>query len=321
MKLVNKIYTSNSILNKKDEYVPVTIGTRPRLATCTSVCWLNNRVIASLNLYGNTITTYEFDDKKNEFRVLQEIKNEDGARLSMSEHMSISNDGTLIAVCSAPPLFNSTPKACVNIYRFDKDKHLVNPVPIHHMEEDYLIHNVRFSPDDKYMAYADYDDSRAINIYSIIRDGDRFEIKPVFSKENHLIPMKSKAINFTRDGKFIIVAYCVSLANLTTEIKSCLVCYEFRDGKIGKVISEFNHNLGMEDIAFSQDDTIMYVSDQMNDKILKYGFDKTSGSISYIESHNPDNTLSFPHGISISKDDKYLAAANYGGDKFNVYQL
>lgn len=322
MKLINTTYTHDSILLKKDEYVPITIGIRPRLATCTAVCWLTENIIASLNLYGNRIITYKYNETNNQLEVWQEVKNEDGAKLSMSEHISISNNGKLIAVCSAPPLYKPTPKAGVNIYRFDKNTNLINPVPIFSIDEPHLVHNVRFSPDDKKISYVTYDDGRAINTYNIVDDGTNFSLTPISIKQNDFLPKKPKAINFTKDNKFAIVPYCISLVNLKTEIESCLVCYKvLENGSLGGIVYVLNQNLGMEDVVFSKEEDFFYSSDQMNDFILKYSFNKTTGEIKYVKNFNPDNTISFPHGISISFDGKKLALANYGGDKVNIYEL
>ena len=36
---------------------------------------------------------------------------------------------------------------------------------------------------------------------------------------------------------------------------------------------------------------------------------------------NPEAQLSFPHGLSISPDGKYLAVTNYGDDTVKIYAL
>ena len=320
MRLLKEIYTPNSILEKTNQYIPISIGKRSRFATCTAVCWLTSDIIASLNLYGNSIVTYCYNPVKNDFTILQEITNEDGARLSMSEHMSISPCGKLIAVCSAPPLSNPTPKSCVNIYRFLNNK--INPIPVFSVEEEHLIHNVRFTPNGKYLSYTTYQDERAIITCKIDDHISNFKLLSHEVKNNIFFPMKPKCLNFTKDGNFLIVAYCIGLVNFTGEISSCLVCYKLNEnGHIGEMVSKLYQNRGMEDIVFSPDNDYFFVSDQANDIILKYAFNNLTGEICYMDRFNPEEAISFPHGMSISKDGKHLAVANYGDDKFNLYEI
>lgn len=324
MKLIAEVYTPDSILNDSANYVPITVGQRPRIATCTSVCWLNDNIIASLNLFGNTITIFEHDKIKNEFKVLNHISNDHGLKLSMSEHMCISNNRKLIAVCSAPPLYVPTPKACVNIYRYDPVNNLINPIPIFSIEEDHLIHNVRFSHDDKNLSYICYDPSKAINTFQIVDEGlNGFDLKPIQIKPNEVLSLQPKAINYTSDGKFAIVCYCISLIYRKEKAVSSLISYKIlTDGSLSELpASIFNHDFGMEDIVWSKDESHFFVSDQLNDLILKYSFNKETGSINFLEKFNPDSSLGFPHGMSVSADGKYLCVANYGQDKFNVYEV
>src|SRR2546427_8735586 len=95
------IYTPDSILYKKGNYQPLGVGDRMRYATCTGVAWFHGDYLATLNLYGEKIITYRFDEGKKEFIFLQEINNGHGAQLHRPENMTISPDGTLLAIANA----------------------------------------------------------------------------------------------------------------------------------------------------------------------------------------------------------------------------
>lgn len=315
MKLIKNIYTPKSILENKEKYSPIAIGKRLRFATCTSVCWLNDNIIASLNLYGDKIQSYFFNKNTMELTLLQEITNKDGANLSMCEHFSISACKKYIAICS------DMPNACVNIYKIDD---LILPIPIFTITEKTLIHNVRFTLDGKYLAYVTFDKLESIKIFKIIIENNIFRLYNIFCKDNEYESIRAKAINFTKDGKFVIICYCTAAVDSVFGINSCITSYKFNpNGTIGEKISEIKDKLAIEDIIFINNDNNILVSDQSNDRILNYKFNKENGEIKEIQDtiENPDGCLSFPHGMSISDNNKYLAVSNYGDDKFNIYEL
>lgn len=315
MKLINRIFTPNSILNNKENFVPINIGNRPRYATCTSVCWLDNNTLISLNLYGDKIVVYNFNEEKNEFTIIQQIENKDGAELSMSEHFSLSPCKKFLAVCG------DVPKSCVNIYLIDK---VINPAPIYTIKDKSLIHNVRFNPNGKYLSYITFDNKESIKIFNIRHNNNEIEINNILIRENEYKSIRAKAINFTKDGKFVVICYGTAAMDSKHSINSMIVSYYFKeDGTIGGKISEIEGNISPEDIIFINDDNNILISDQANDKLINYKFNKINGEIGSIEEviENPLASLSFPHGMSMSDDNKYLAVSNYGDDNFNVYKL
>ncbi len=52
------VYTPNSILEHKEDFMPLYIDGQQRYATCTGATWFHDNYLAVLNLYGEKINTY-----------------------------------------------------------------------------------------------------------------------------------------------------------------------------------------------------------------------------------------------------------------------
>ncbi len=76
-----------------------------------------------------------------------------------------------------------------------------------------------------------------------------------------------------------------------------------------------------EDCQFLDNDNYLIISSQGDNALVAYPFNKLTGRISSNPKliKNPNARLSFPHGIGLSSDGKWLVAANYGDDSFNLY--
>lgn len=316
------VFTPNSILQQKENYSPLFVGNKKRYATCTGATWFHEDCLAVLNLYGRKIITYKFNDKEKNFDILQEINNNDGAQLVNPENLSVSPDGTLLAVC-----FDS-PHPGLKIYTIDLTTHLINPTPIFSLPAHGLIHNVRFSPDGTCLALVGWDTTKSLCIYKIINKVGNFNLELVHSVKNDSPVLKPKGINFTADSKFVVVCYAPGLdADINQknqQSESLLISYEFNNStkSLGKTISIIKTNSSTEDIAFLNNDNAVILSDQGQDRLLIYPFDPQTGSISDNRTliQNPEGQLNFPHGLGISNNGNYLVVTNYGDDKFNLYQ-
>ena len=306
------VYTQNSVFGK---LAPV--GNRKRYSTCTGVAWFHDNYIAVLNLSGENIVTYKFDKKKKEFTLVQTITNKDGARLSYSENLAISPDGRLLAVANASSHY-------VTIYTIDENTHVINPAPIIFLPCHGFIHGVRFSPDSNYVAYTSFDRDESVCVLRITNNAGSISLKSVCNRSNST-ELKTKSINFTRDGRYAALVCTRSCGEKCPTFKNILTIHRFnlQKGTIGEMVCSMPGNFFAEDIAFSRNNDAIILSEQGTDALIIYPFDPETGQIdpNYTSIQNPEAQLSFPHGICISDDGKRLAVACYGGDKFNLYQV
>jgi WD domain, G-beta repeat./3-carboxy-cis,cis-muconate lactonizing enzyme. len=243
------------------------------------------------------------------------------ACLIHAENLTFSPDGTLLALCSDLPL------AGIRLYTVDPINHLIDPQPICTIKSNELIHNVRFSSDGRYIATASFDTKTSLSVYKIITH-PTISLQCVYNQASPFPRHKSKAINFTRDNKFIIIGYSAPLSdNKYSLMKNIVRVYEFNalNGTLGALVChcEESHHGTLEDIAFLPYDSGIILSDQSNDGLTIYAFDSSTGIIDtqalFIK--NPEAQLQFPHGLAVSPHNDFLAVCNYGDDKVTIYAI
>ena len=314
---LRSVYTPGSILNQKKYYEPCTVGNRTRRASCTGVAWFHEKYLAALNLYGEKITTYQFDEEEKTFTLVQTIANKDGAQLKHPENLVASPDGKLLAVV------NSASNR-LSIYTIDTDTHIINPIPIFSLPCRGFIHGARFSPDGNYLAYVSFDKRESICVYRVVNNPDSFNLEPVCKRANN-VELQTKSINFTQDGRYAILARTYCCGEKYCLFKNVLMVYRFnqQQGTVGEIVCTVPGEFFTEDIALSFNNDAIILSDQGHDALLIYPFDPETGQVdnNYTTIQSPEAQLSFPHGMSISSNGNYLAVANYGDDKFTLYQL
>ncbi len=317
------IYTPNSILEHKENYLPLYVGTKLRYATCTGASWFHENYLAVLNLYGKKINTYKFLPEQQNFELLQEINETQGAQLEVSENLTVSPDGSLLALCSCPP------DAGVKLYRINVETHLIDSKPIFTLKKDLLVHNVRFTPDGKYLALTWWDNNTAVSIYKIVRNAQDISLEFVSYKANTISHLATKGINFTKDGKFAVVVYSAQIGGRLDHVKSGLISvYTFNadNGSLGDLVCSMDKGYPefcCEDVSFIDNDNAIIASDQHNSMLTIYPFNPVTGQIGsdFTHIHGPETKLDFPHGIGIKQDGKYMVVTNYGSDTFNLYRL
>lgn len=319
-KPICSVYTPNSILQKKEQYVPYFIGGRSRYATCTGAAWFHENYFAVLNLYGANIRTYKWDAVCNRCTMVQEVNNKDGMRLFQPENLTVSPDGRLLAVCNAQT-------SNIELHTIDVDTHLIDPKAIFSLNASGLVHNVRFTSDGKYFAYVTFNNNEEIAICEVHND-KKCNLTRVYQQINQFPNMRAKGINFTKNNRFAAVCYANCATGQSGTInKGLVVVYAFdnSNGTLSDPICIINTPElgGPEDIALLYDDHAIIVSNQANDTLVILPFNPETGQIGEgdVVLQNPQSQLSFPHGMSVSQDGKYLVVTNYGDDKFNIYRI
>jgi 6-phosphogluconolactonase (cycloisomerase 2 family) len=316
------IYTPNSILAHQEDYKPLYVGLRQRYGTCTGAAWFHEYYLAVLNLLGKKIIVYKFNPVLLTFTALQEINNLQGANLCNSENLVASPDGTLLAVCS------DKPSAGITLYAIDQETHRINPLPLLFVPARQLIHNVRFSHDGAYLATVGWDNKAAVCIYQVLKEDNNVRLKKVYQKA-HIPSLKPKGIYFSHNNKFVIICYSTPLSAtpaFTSRSKIEIYPFNYSEGSLANMICNITNEEGsesFEDLALINNDTTLVLSNQMNDSLVMYPFNPHTGQL---DNHpqliqNPQAQLSFPHGLALSPNGKYLVVTNYGDDKCNLYQI
>ena len=309
--------TPNSILTHKEEYEPLPLANRKRYATCTGVAWLDDRTLAMLNLYGQHLQIYSFDERQGVVSLLQEINNNQHAQFTFPENLAVSPDRTLMLIANSRP-------GSVALYSMNPDL-TINPEPLTMIPYKGLVHNVRFTPNGAFCACASFNKSMSICVYKIVIHESQLGLELVYTRGVNS-RLRAKAITFTADGAYAITAYGLTLQDsMQYPMMGIIEVYTFdqQKGTLKEKICQVSGPFAYEDLLLLDSRGVLLVTDQYNDKILMYRFDVHTGYIhpDYTVIENPYAQLSFPHGLGMSPDGKYLAVTNYGNDAVNIYRL
>lgn len=315
LKYISTVFTPDSILQNKQNYKPLCVVNRWRYGTCSGACWFHDSYLATVNIYGEKIITYRFDEQAKQFSIVQQIQNQS---IKYPEQLNISPDGTLLAIC------NTRGKPIIYIFMIDLQTHLINPVPVVTLPVRGFIHNLRFSPNGHYFAYASFEDKESLCIYKVIRHSNGIKMEHLNTYASNVPVLKAKAVNFTKDNNYIIRGYALSVnSTQARSVESLIVVHKFNvDGSVGGFVSEVRGDASLEDLALVCNDTAIILTDQNRDVLCKYPFDSTTGRIgTEYTIERGEGELSFPHGIGASPNGKYVVVTNYGNDSFSLYEV
>lgn len=301
------------------------VGERSRFSTCTAVAWFpDQKHLISANLIASTMQTFQFDENFATLHPLQFFSSAQGTKLMKPEHLAFSSDGTLMGVANGNG-------GILTFYKVNGCQ--IHPIPVAIIKEaeKTKFHSIRFSSDDRFLAYVNNDKDSRISIAKIHRKGKKLSFSPSYSQavSKSLNLMKSKGIAFSPDQKWVAVCYSRRAAwTPNKDYESAVEIYAFDSisGTIDPIPAGRTtaHLCVTEDILFDPLQPYLYVSNQGNDTITVHEYDPHSGAIQDTLHNclkNPEAALSFPHGISITKDGRFLASSNYGDNKVTVYSI
>ena len=314
-------HTPDSPLLKPTSFRSRLIGRRQRHATCSGVAWFHGRHIATVNLLGNSIHTYQFDEVARSFAPLQTLVN--AAGLAEPENLSFSPDGRLLAVT------NSRDGAVV-LYDVDRSTHRIDPTPVAriHCAGDVNAHGVSFSHCGRFLAFTTVDSPGYLRVFTIVHSAaGRVLATPFQHIANMVAPLKPKGVDFSPDGRRVVVCYAPNAGSGPEGGRGLLAMHSFdaERGLGSQPLWSGGAELGLrnpDDVRFSPYGSHVVVTNQDIDTATILTVDEENGAFRQTTTlRHPRAQLSFPHGIGISKDGKYLAIANYGHDTFTVYAI
>jgi hypothetical protein len=307
------------------DFVPYAVSGRMRRATCSGVAWFRDYHLAVVNLYGGHLRVYRFHPGGVVSPARLELLHELSDGIEFPEDVAVSPDGNLLAVSHS-----LSKEFGVSLFRMDATS--LAPIParekIRPGAEGVAFHGVSFSPDSRHLVFTEISTPGYIEV---VRVASATRERTCFI-ENRLAPLKPKSVAFSHDGRFAAVtmalnAFLGSQAPPTTGIVS-VHRFDAANGVIdAQAVAEFKApaiDLASMDIckflptAPGEPYRILVV-DQGADAITLFEFDAEDRTIA------PAGVfaggLSFPHGIDVSTDGRFVAMTNYGDDSVCIARL
>jgi 6-phosphogluconolactonase (cycloisomerase 2 family) len=319
--------TPNSVLygRGKSTVQEIRVEQRVRLATCSGVAWFHHSCLATLNLASGSIHVYKFDQDKQELALIQALENQ--AHLSTSSELAVSPDGRWMAVSRS---FEGT----VFVYAIHPQKHTLSASPIRSfsMPGDWYVHGVCFSPDGRTLAYMTIDKVSHLRVcqFDVNAEGDLPDITVRQSIRNSFGRHKPKSAAYSPDGRFLVVVYSPNAGARRWPFnrRSRLAVFSVQSDRSlrSKPIFTAGDEFATacpEDVCFYPSGDRILISNQSNDTLVELGFNRATGELGpvlsfFAKSHAQ---LSFPHGVSMTDDGRYLAVANNGDDRVLLFAL
>jgi WD40 repeat protein len=301
---ISVFYTLNSVLSNPPKRQLI-VGNRSRWATCTDVRWSpDGSYLASLGLLDHTLWFYHFDGT-----TLQPISHYvlSNSEINAPEKLIFSPDGNSLAIVG----YNS-----IAFFSASDGQHA--PQLLHASREKIgILHDAAFTSDGNYFAYITVSQPCGIHLFK--KEGEKL-IKIQFALETFGSSCP-KGIAFSEDNQFLIVVFARNAGS--KKLESYLAVYAFNEKIKFPAISMQSYEGSLESVAFSVDCKAIYCADQALDRVLSFSFDPQTGALGEltVALQNPEACLSFPHGIGISPDGKYLAVSNDGDDKITIYEI
>ncbi|MFK7896706.1 MAG: hypothetical protein AB8G23_12770 [Myxococcota bacterium] len=330
--------TEGSILEDPTDYSVWYCDGRPRYATCSGVSWFHQNYLVTVNVLGNAIHTYRYEADADRLTLLQTLRNTQS--MIKPENVSVSPTGTLVAMTDMGA-------GNLKVFRLDKQSHRIADQPSAIIDAgDRTAHGLAFSHCGQFLASTTVDKPGAVRVYRVHKEDspappstDRskttdqsaspLRIEHLQDFENTLFPLVPKGIDFSRDGDFVVICYAPNVARKNTRDRRGRLATHAFDPKTGinpkpLSVSRRRHHIRCpDDVSLFGQDHFAVLTQQGDDSALVVEIDPSTGKISdYTELlRNPGAQLSFPHGVGVSPDGRFVAITSYGDDKFGIYPV
>lgn len=294
---------------------------RIRLSTCTGVIWIGDNKLVSIGVHNHSIDTFQFEPTIPLLTAYanQKLDRFQSAKLGQLENLDISKDGSIAAVSNNGAAF-------IHLYKISNAKftHFAE-IP----KEGWWAHGVRFSRNMDYLAYTLFGNPGKVRLFHLKKIGNELTIRSGKEMDTGLFPLHPKAVDFSPDDRFIVICHSINNSRIRNRLSGALTVHTF-DPINGIIEPTPVCTIGTsellcvpEDVRFTPDGLSVLVTNHGSDTVTIHAFDPDTGQIgeSKIFLQNPAAQLTFPHGLSISPNSKYLAVTNYGDDTVKIYEL
>jgi len=290
---------SLSNLNRT-HYGPLYIGTVKRLATATSVKFIDSTHLCTTHLVGMYLDLYEFDYDKKIFTLLDKIDTTYNNNLCITDLIDYNDD--LI-------LTSNFDKGTQTLYKIENNKlFLYKCLPVYCNKLQYC-HGVKFY--NKNIICFTYNREFVISFVDYLHDRLLYQI-------SYLPNFNPKDIAFINDTKMLIYYSTSNVIDKsdTRKFKSRIVYLDVNlENKTHNILDSF-------DIVDCHGDcivvcnNIIFVNNQTGDCV--YIFNLQNNKICLIDTLDGYDK---PHGLDVNYDNQLIAVSNYGDNTIKLRKI
>jgi glycosyltransferase involved in cell wall biosynthesis len=290
--------------NRSHHKEPFLVGNRARFATATGVKFITNNILVVASLVGKRMYLYEFDPKSRSSKFLSSVDTENGVTLVSIDNIDFNGGGLVIA---ADCEFSSISKYRV----LDSSLGYLETLQVGKKPSNY-VHGAKFvSSSPEILAACITAGEKGISFY--LGAGGRklghYSTKDWGVKDMAMLNLESHKFiavcTKNNVGQDLDIEQSISLRLVQTNKR-------FFKFKRFKEISELIlQNISIESIQIR--DNYIFLATQSSDSVLVMRHDERN-----IYEFASVEGFSFPHGVDISPDGKWMAVANYGSNSVSV---
>jgi len=306
------------------DYVPFAVGDRRRYATCSDVAWFPGLYLAVINLYGQHLRIYRFDDRGAPERAPARLQllHEIAEGVPSPEGVSVSPDGKSLAIGHS-----LTEDIGVSLYPINLESLVPGAMQrICRGSAAGAFHGVTFTPDGRHLAVTEIGSPGFVAVMRTA-SGER-----TCFLENRYEPFRPKSIAFSPDGRFAIIVRGLNVSPTAAALlPGGMVSVHPFDMASGVIGPETLAELQGKSTSFVYVDMCsilptasratcrILVADQGIDEIVAFDFDPENRTLAFAGRFLAG--LSFPHGVAASADGRFVAVTTYGDDSLHVFDM
>lgn len=295
---------------------------RKRYATASDVVWLTPNRLAAVYLLTSTIAVFDVDDSSGApvATLRGQVSGQPG--IEMASSIAAAPDGTWVAVTNSSA-------GSVSVLSLDDgvgDISVTVLATVAH-PADRNVHGLAVTPDGRFIAFTSIDEPGGVRMASVSAGDGDIAVRVDSTVVTAQSPLRPKGIRFAPDGRFVVLAYGCNVDRTRMRLQPGFVevrRFEMESGTIGDVVSRTGPALRLgagESVAFLPDGSGVVVTDQIHSTAQVIEFDRQTGQLGAVTMHIgwTAGGLSFPHGCSVSPDQRWIAITNYGDGSIRFF--
>ncbi len=288
-------------------------GGRPRLATCTGTCWIDDRHLVVANFHGQHVRVYRYREDG-----LELLHHQDHS-FAPPEDVAVSPDGRLMAVTHTMP-----GEDMVSLHQLEPESLKPGPI-LAKFGRGCCPHGLTFSADSRFVLVTEIM-TGSVLVYRL--DGAR--VRRVQTFRPPLAPRVPKSVAVTADGRYVAVAHSAEVALGREQLTGARLAIHRFDAQSGRIeeaalaVQEgYAQGLaGLESCTFVRREAdgsyLFSACDQATDLLAFFRFQEAPPRLDRVFAASG---VSFPHGVGAHPQGELLAVACYGDDTLRIFQV